>query len=258
MMADAAEAVYPGYHYRGLQNYKLFKGLVFDGSEASDYLIDLNLLAEKEGVLTLEVKISSLNARGKTVFHYGAEVLLAKTKLATLHYEHPLPALSQGGYRMEKPLPLYQDGTLFHGESLQGIRDIIHCDQDGLLMACQLSDSAREKQGEFPLGKRNIFADDLVYQAMLVWVRNMLGMGSLPSSTLSWLQYEPVSLTEPFYLKLDVVEQKANTICADISLISPNPKGEGFNVLARVKSAQVTASENLKELFRGSRENKNG
>ena len=249
LMADAAESLYPAYNYRGVENYKLFKGLVFDGSEAAEYVIDLTEPVETTGLLSIGVKIFSINSQGKTVFHYGADVLLAKQKLPFLRYEHELPALRRGGYLTKKPganpPEIYQDGTLFHGECLQGIRDIIRCDQDGLLLACQLSESAQAKQGEFPLGKHNIFADDLVYQAMLVWVRQILGLGSLPSSTLSWLVYQPVSPIEPFYLKLDVTEQKANTICADISLISHDSQ-----VLAVVKSATVTASENLKELFK--------
>ena len=30
-MADAAESIYNDYHYQGLEKYKLFKGVVFDG-----------------------------------------------------------------------------------------------------------------------------------------------------------------------------------------------------------------------------------
>ena len=242
-MADAAETVYGNYRYVGLENYKLFKGIVFDGTEASDYYIDLNLVDYNKSSLALDVKISSNNAKGKPVFHYAAKVLLTsksdEASLTTVELDHLLKAT-----KAEKANGLYHDGTLFHGESLQGIDEIINCDNDGLLLRCQVPTIAATKQGEFPLSQNNIFANDLVYQAMLVWVRKQLGMGSLPSSTLSWTVYRQVRANETFYLKLDVVEKSSSKLIADISLISSDNK-----LLADIKSAEVTASENLNDLF---------
>jgi len=99
---------------------------------------------------------------------------------------------------------------------------------------------------------QNIFANDLVYQAMLVWVRKQLGMGSLPSKTLSWQVYREVMLGEAFYIDLKVVEQTASKLVADIALISENKQ-----ILAQVYSAEVTISENLNNLFIKTDEDKN-
>ena len=97
-MAEAAESVFKGYKYQGLENYKLFKGVVFNGSETADYQIDVELVedslidgeAEAE-FLRLESKISSKNARGKAVFHNGSELILKRSskrvalEIALLH-----------------------------------------------------------------------------------------------------------------------------------------------------------------------------
>jgi len=95
----------------------------------------------------------------------------------------------------------------------------------------------------------NIFANDLAYQAMLVWVKKQLGLGSLPSSTERWTVYREVVLNERFFLKLNVVKstgkgKKRGSLVADIQFIS-----EANEVLSELTSAKVTASENLNNLF---------
>ena len=87
---------------------------------------------------------------------------------------------------------------------------------------------------------------------MLVWVRKQLGMGSLPSKTLAWQINREVMLGEGFYIDLKVVEQTASKLVADIALIS-----EKKQILAHVKSAEVTISENLNNLFTKTNEDKN-
>ncbi|MCJ8272285.1 MAG: aldehyde dehydrogenase family protein, partial [Psychrosphaera sp.] len=213
-MSNAAQTVYSGYHYQGLENYKLFKGIVFDGAQAGDYSIDLKLVVDNGETLKVEAKISSTivtgKGKGKPVFHYGADLLLTRKPLAGKSVTLDIPTVNGATH------DLYQDGTLFHGDSLQGIKAVLNCDSKGLLLACQVAESAADKQGEFPLEVTNIFADDLVYQAMLVWVRDQMKMGSLPSSTQSWTVYRQPLQNELFYLQLNVVKQTGNTLVADI------------------------------------------
>ncbi len=256
-MVDAAESIYSGYKFHGLEDYKLFKGVVFDGAQACDYQIDVQVveqnLSENSPYLTLDVKISSLNAKGKPVFHYGSKLLLAagtkKESLADFNLVNTQSSQrsqqKSKGQAEEEARQLYTNGTLFHGESLQGIQEIIHCDEQGLLLKCQVPEVALSKQGDFPLEQHNIFANDLVYQAMHVWVRKQLAMGSLPSSTKRWTSYQQVKPNESFYLELKVVEHSGTKLIADISLISEDKKH-----LAEIKSAEVTVSENLNDLFK--------
>ena len=264
-MTDAAESIFSGYKFHSLEKYKLFKGVVFDGTEATDYQIDVKVIEqhlndnvnESSPYLKLDAKISSLNARGKAVFHYGGELLLKptsqKVSLADVELATTQSAQNQSNAKAaeEEAHQLYTNGTLFHGESLQGIQEILHCDEKGLLLKCQVPEIAMNKQGDFPLELHNVFANDLVYQAMLVWVRKQLSMGSLPSLTKSWTSYQQVKANELFYLQLKVVEHSSTKFVADISLISEDKK-----LLAEIKSAEVTVSENLNDLFKPSSENR--
>lgn len=248
-MVDAVESSYAGFKYYSFENYRLFKGIVFDNLYTEDYYIDLTLMEERDSQLRVAIKISSLNAKNKPVFHYSAELILLpeavlfEKRLVLKKMAIEIPE-QVSDLVHDDAKDLYKDGTLFHGASLQGIQQIIDCDHKGLLLACQINSMAEDKQGEFAIKTNNIFVNDLVYQSMLVWVKKQLGLGSLPSSTKAWNVYAEITPNETFYLKLDVVEQKQDKLVADITLISSSKK-----VLAEIRSAEVTVSESLNNLF---------
>ncbi|KGJ96020.1 SDR family NAD(P)-dependent oxidoreductase, partial [Colwellia psychrerythraea] len=260
-MSEAATAAYTGFHYQGLDNYKLFKGIIFDGNEASDYQIDMNAEVFDDGTrLVVETKISSTNADGKLIFHYGAQLTLVNKLKASTEINLVVPELDEKSG--ECAAALYTNGTLFHGPSLHGISEILECNEQGLLLSCQVPTVASAKQGDFTvpalgnirgniIGKNqsNIFANDIAYQAMLVWVKKQLGLGSLPSSTQSWTVYREVAVGERFYLQLNVVKssgkgKQRGSLVADIQMIDEN-----MQLLSEIKSAKVTASANLNDLF---------
>ena len=237
-MVEAAQSTYSEYQYIGLNNYKLLKGVIFDGLQASDYNIDLKLISDDAEQLLVEVKISSDKA-GKTVFHYSAVLLLAKNKVDCPVFESELPLLKDDNHGM------YENGTLFHGQSLQGITALNSCDENGLLLSCVVKSAVQQVQGEFDSTINNVFANDLVYQGLLVWVREQLGVGSLPSATAKWTVYQEVPLDQAFYLQLTVTTNKRNKkVIADVELINQQKQ-----ILASIVGVQVTASETLNDLF---------
>jgi len=241
------QSVYSDYLYSGLENYKLLKGIVFDGTQSDSVFIDLSLVAQTTAQLTIEVKISSVGSMGKTTFHYAATLFLtkflSKDKKALPTFSDALSELRLS--KQESGAALYEDGTLFHGKSLQGIQAVNHCSPQGLLLSCKIDSAVLAEQGEFDLHSSNIFANDLIYQAMLVWVRKQLGLGSLPSSTLAWTVYAEVPLDHPFYLSLNVTEQKGSAVSADIALIGADRK-----IYAQVSGVTVTSSAALNDLFK--------
>ncbi|TYK64954.1 SDR family NAD(P)-dependent oxidoreductase, partial [Colwellia echini] len=286
-MSEAVTNAYPAYQLQSINNYKLLKGVTFDSkAQSKDFTIALSFEdaqeANTQGANTQETnikenntqivncKISSLNEEtGKTVFHYSAQLVLTdnsanKDNLVTKIDTNFINGLTA---KVETKLTdktaknandLYQNGTLFHGESLQGIIQLIECNEQGLLLGCKVPLIAEQKQGEFALDIKssnntnsfaNIFANDLAYQAMLVWVKRELGLGSLPSSTQAWQIYEQIEINKAFYIQLKVVKSSGKganrgNLVADINFI--NEAGE---ILAEIKSAKVTASESLNDMF---------
>jgi len=114
-----------------------------------------------------------------------------------------------------------------------------------LMLSCLIDAQVVAQQGEFDVTLNNVFANDLVYQALLVWVREQLGLGSLPSATASWTVYQEVPVGQPFYLALKLTTNKRNKkVLADVQLINQQKQ-----ILASVVGAQVTANESLNDLF---------
>nr|WP_245542702.1 type I polyketide synthase [Psychromonas ossibalaenae] len=242
-MVDAAAETYSGYSCAAVHNYKLFKGVIFDGKQADQYFIDLTLVSTSENLLTVEVKIGSQKTADRSQFHYGATLLLSREKQELPLYSGELPALITE--KQTSASELYENGTLFHGASLQGFSAVNYCDQQGLLMSCLIDGSVAAVQGEFDVQVNNVFADDLIYQSLLVWVRKQLGLGSLPSSTAAWTVYSQVPLDEPFYVKLTVTAHKGKKVTADVQMINRDKQ-----IMAAVTGAQVTASASLNDLFK--------
>lgn len=132
---------------------------------------------------------------------------------------------------------------------MQGIQAVNECDQDGLLLSCFIDPAVVNKQGEFNIRKSNIFANDLIYQALLVWVRKTLGLGCLPTATTSLQVYQEIEVGSPFYLKLKVTGNRKNKkISADVLFINSEKE-----ILASAQGVQVTASASLNDLFKQSK-----
>lgn len=215
-----------------MQNYRLLKGMVFDGSEPNHCVLDMQTTAD--GV---ELKVSSLNGAGKPVFHYAANFVLGDAP--------SLEAKSLSSEQGQDAAQLYSNGTLFHGESLQVIKQLIRCDEQGLQLRCQVDAIAESKKGSVCLEQSNLFANDVIYQAMLVWVREQMGLGSLPSATQQWTFYREAKVGESFSVLLEVVQHNANQCIADVQLIDQQGR-----LIADAKGVKVTASASLNTLFK--------
>lgn len=215
-----------------MQDYRLLKGIVFDGSEPSHCFIDIQ--AQEQVVA---VRVSSINAAQKPVFHYAADFVLGEPTAVAAK------KLQQGDGK--DAAYLYQNGSLFHGKSLQGIKHVVRCDKEGLQLHCVITADAAQQKGLASLEQSNIFANDLVYQAMLVWVREQMGLGSLPSATEQWAFYREVAVDEPFDLLLEVTEHSQSQCIAEVQLIDAN----GL-VIADAKGVKVTASASLNDVFK--------
>ena len=256
-LKSTCENLYPEYRYQGIEDFKLFKGIVFDGTQADEYVIDTKILdhkvlnskniKESDNTLSIEVTVGSENKQGKPVFHYKSTVNLAKPLVENtpLAYQGILPKLVKK--QSSQAASLYVDGSLFHGASLQGIKHIHQLDDSGLLLECVIDNSAIKAQGEFLLEESNVFANDLVYQAMLVWTSKQMGSGSLPTSTEAWQVFREVKVGEYFFIKLNIIKATGQSVFADLLLIDQDNK-----IISKITAAEVTCSASLSELFKAS------
>jgi len=240
-MVSVCESLYPGYRFFAYDNYKLFKGIVFDGKQNDEVTMDVEETQYQHDAVSVSVKVWSTNPKGFRVNHYAAELSLVQ-KVPSVDVDARL-AVDTGKAPIEQQSP-YVDGTLFHGASFQGIKNIVLQDDKTLQLRCEAPVVGKLDQGQFAIGSTNPFVDDLYYQAMLVWVRRTSGKGSLPTSAVRCELYSNVPVDTEFYVTLEVVNSQATNMSANVTFHSA--EGE---VYSRLTGAEVTISEALNPLF---------
>jgi NAD(P)-dependent dehydrogenase (short-subunit alcohol dehydrogenase family) len=243
-MANICERISPSFQFFECDNFQVLKGIVFDKSQADSYQVDLKEVSNDDNVSKFNVTISSIShkgsSKGKQVWHYKADILVAK--------EMPeAPTYTQSDFNETEETSgesLYEDGTLFHGSLFQGIEKVINTSMKKLTLLCNLDKIKAKEQGQFPISSLNPFATDLMFQAMLVWVREHKHLGSLPLKFLKVANYKLIPNKEDFYISLDVESTTDTNMKADV--VIHDKKG---NIFSRAFGAEVTVSPTLNSLF---------
>jgi hypothetical protein len=212
-----------------IKSYRLFKGVVFDGTEPDVLVIESNGAASADD-LSVSVKVSSIKANGKPQFHYGCDVSFMPHVVLSEH-----DACVPDALKVVNNINCYSNGTLFHRDSLQGLSGFEIFESEAWF-SCHLPESVKSKASGFDLSQAssNVFANDLIYQAMLVWVRETLGLGSLPSTTKSWELFQAPVLHGAFYIQLSDIKVQGNSIKAAASVVNDENQ-----LLAKVIGCEV-------------------
>jgi len=240
-MANICERINPSQTFFECNNFQVLKGVVFDKTQADSYQVDVKEVLNEGNISRLEVTISSTKDDGKPVWHYRAEIAVAK--------EIPeVPLYTQSDLNETQSTTgetLYSDGTLFHGSLFQGIEKVVNNSMKKLTLLCNLDKIKDKEQGQFPISSINPFATDLMFQAMLVWVREHRHLGSLPLKFLKVMSYKTIPNKEDFYISLDVDSTSDTNMKADV--VIHDQKG---NIYSRAFGAEVTVSESLNAIFK--------
>jgi len=238
-MADSCEKLYPGYKFLRCQNYKLLKGIVFDGNESEEFVLDI-LETEKSDNICFNVKITSLDNNGKTNHHYSADIVITNS----LPKPEVISDFDLSETDVEDGSVFYENGTLFHGPNFQAIERVLNISDERLTMECRTPDVSVKDQGNFPIGTFNPYAADVQFQSMLIWVRKFMGAGALPSKAADGLHYANVPSGKKFYVTLNITKKSPSSISADIYTHDENGR-----VYTSVSGAEVTFSKQLNGLF---------
>ncbi len=240
-IANSCEQLYPDFQIARVENTRLFKGIVFDGNQATDYVVDVKELEKGKDEIRFEGTVWSEGANGRPTFHYRANVVLRRTAdggRPTVDYGGGFVA--NGGKVMEGK-QFYENGTLFHDHYFQGIESVLEINEQGLVMQCYLPKVSEEAQGQFPVRTVNSFLTDIQYQAMLIWVKHFHDAASLPLNTKLVEVFEALPFDTPFKVALEVKSSTPFKMLCDISAFDDSGK-----VFMRSEGAEVTVSEGLK------------
>ena len=237
-MAQSCEKLYPDYTVFKIENTALFKGIIFDGNQKDDYILELKELEKDEEKIVFVTTVLS-EGRKLPTNHYRATVTLVNKKSIpeAPKFYHKI----SGTYQPTDGAILYKDGSLFHDTHFQGIEKILDCTTQQIVLSCKAPAVPLSEQGQFPINSINTFFADIQYQGMLVWVqKNCGGANSLPLQTDSAILYRPIPFDKQLFVNVTVQEADESKLVAECTVYD-----EQGDVYIKTVGATVTISREL-------------
>ena len=141
---------------------------------------------------------------------------------------------------------LYEDGTLFHGPSFQGVQRVISMGEDHVVLEVLLQPISPNQQGQFPLQTYNPFAYDAIVQSLLIWAQRYYQAPCLPSHLVKLEQFRAIPFGVLSIVDMKIISHNQTSVVADILVTD----SEGL-VLAKFTALQGTISPALKRFIGG-------
>jgi hypothetical protein len=245
-IASVCEGLFPGYTFFELEDFKVLKGIVFDENLADEHILELNETEKIPGdKVKFAARIRSKSRNGRPVYHYSLNATLVREMPQTSIHKINMQANSNdGGGILGKAL--YEDGTLFHGPSFQGVKRVISLGEDRLVLEVLLQPIPPDKQGQFQLQTYNPFAYDAIVQSLLIWAQRFYQAPCLPSHLVKLEQFRPIPFGVLSIVDMKIVSHNQTSVTADIIVTDT----EG-SVLAKFTALQGTISVALKRYIGG-------
>lgn len=181
--AHGALHLNPGMQFHGFDNFRVLKGVTLNTDES----ISLKILAG-ETIHQADVSLVPVELRSGEMLHASAVMVLADS------YEtNVLPQLKEvtGKYQYQNR-EYYENGQLFHGKDLQGVKQVLACSDKGIVATAKPAPQPSNWMKQAI--RSNWLTDPLVidsaFQIMILWSFKQSGIGSLPTAIASYRQYK--------------------------------------------------------------------
>jgi NAD(P)-dependent dehydrogenase (short-subunit alcohol dehydrogenase family) len=237
-MAQSCEKLYPDYAVFKIEKTSLFKGIVFDGNQKEDYILEINELEKSVDKIVFETSIFCEGGRLPINYYRATVTLMNKKSIPSpTKFNHQV----SGTYQPTDGQIVYEDGTLFHSPYFQGIKEILDCNEQHIVLSCMAPEVPLSEQGQFPVSSINTFFADIQYQGMLVWVyKNYDGAKGLPLQTDSAIMYRPVPFGKKLFVNISVQEATESKLVAECTVYD-----EQGVVYIQTSGATLTVSRQL-------------
>ena len=234
-MADSCVKLFPDYKLASIENVKLFKGIVFDGTEKEMYFTKVKEQSKTPDTIVCDVTVYSKGSK-LPLNHYRSTVTLSRKRTEKPTFKTPkLVEQKMDG------ATFYKDGSLFHGAFYQGIEEVIAMDEKQALLKCKAPAVSYEDQGQFPSLSLNAFFLDIQYQGMVIWVQKFHnGANSLPLQTSKGTVYGEIQANKSYYVHIKIQESTETKMIADCTVYDDNE-----DVILFTEGAGLTVSKEL-------------
>ncbi|HPF39626.1 MAG TPA: SDR family NAD(P)-dependent oxidoreductase [Phycisphaerae bacterium] len=241
-MSHAALHANPGLRLAGLDGFRLFKGVVFDGAPRT-LRFHASSAVRSGDVFDVQVEMRSVADDGSEVLHARATAVLTAGSIAAAgRYEAPASLMTES---FEGSSEFIYERMLFHGPMLRAITRIDGIGDKGLVAAIRAADAPNVWMAE-PLRSdwlTNPLGIDAAYQAAIVWCRDKLSAPSLPAAFASYRQFRDWS-HEPVSIAIEVTRGERNKMTCDVYFVAT-----GGDVVAKIVGYECTVDGNLARAF---------
>lgn len=213
---NACEQIYPGYRFFSCENFKIFKGIIFNEQLSGEYSLELKeVIKHSAKKIEIEAKIWSKTKTEKIQYHYTSQLqLLQKTPEAPVYERLDLVP----DQTIKTPIEsFYQTGdlALFHGASFQGINHIINVSLEKITAQALWKSISDSQQGQFPIQTVNPFIADLSMHPMWIWTQHFHDQVCLPAEVKRFEQFAPVPSNQPFYISTEIKSKMPMSVTAN-------------------------------------------
>lgn len=245
-MVQLCEDLLPGYRMEKVSDFRVLKGVVFDGAEQGRFVAEARVVptAERGGDRhTLDVSIFN-ESNSITLHRYQARVTMSLAEAAPA----PTVALPAGIGAPRTTPAIYGDmgsgALLFHGPAFRGIEAVLQSDRRMLVAAGALPASGAAKQGQFAVNSFNPFVGDVFVQTPLLWLMLQSDVAGLPSQIGQWEQFAALDFGQPFQLSMTLVSHSRAALVVDV--IAHDDTGKVFSKLSGLV---FTVSKKMRQLL---------
>ena len=127
LLAHGALHGHPGMAFCGIDNLKVFKGVMLDADEAQTLLVVTKEARNEDGQTVVPAQLIS-RRDGKRIAHAGGDIVLA-AKLPKASKPSAAPEFAADSRERAE---VYARDLLFHGPDFQGIQRLEGCDENGI------------------------------------------------------------------------------------------------------------------------------
>ncbi len=241
-LGNAALHSNPGLVLAGLEDMRLLAGLKADENHNVCLLAGK---ARKEGaVFAVDVQIRDAVETGSETLYYSARAMLGNDLASPPDYQIPA-ALAKAPAYSRKIADVYND-ILFHGKTLQGIKEIVACCPEGLLASAAAAPTP-DKWIANPMRKRWLtdpLVLDVAFQLAIVWCYENAGQVSLPVSFAQYRQYREAFPAEGVRVVLEVTGSGNHKMTGDFTFLDADSR-----VVARMTGYQAIMDKSLAASF---------
>ncbi len=242
-MAHAAMHLNPGLRFQGMDELRILKGVVHNGS-ARPLRFYVGQPRRSGEVYDVDVSIRSAGDGGAETLHARANVVLTSRRGTAPTVEIPSDLFA----RAYEPgvAGAYQD-VLFHGKALHGIRRVNGFSKDGMVAEAETAGKPGEWMTD-PLRSDWLgdpLAIDSAFQVAILWCHEEMGAVSLPSYLGRYRQYCDRFPNDGVTVALQVRRREPHRMTGDFTFMS-----SGGAVVARMEGYECTVDAGLRAAFR--------